>query len=164
MDILWDCHKKLFIVGINKFPILKVIHNKNLLGWKIILIYDYHYKIPRKIWKIRNYSCKNRNFDSVNISDFSITEVLVDSNIGIESDFECTDFMTENIEKTEKAELFHPKTENKIILQWLRKLEIQYKSGNKIQGPESGMKTQDSTSVKLTIIDFKDEWEMEFCS
>ena len=41
----------------------------------------------------------------------------------------------------------------------LRKLGIQYKSGNKVQGPESWMKTQDHTSVKLTIIDFKDEWE-----
>ena len=41
--------------------------------------------------------------------------------------------MTENIEKTEKAELFHPKTEKKIILQLLRKLGIQYKSGNKVQ-------------------------------
>ena len=67
--------------------------------------------------------------------------------------------MTENIEKTEKAELFHPKTEKKIILQLLRKLGIQYKSGNEVQGLESGMKTQDHTSVKLTIIDFKDEWE-----
>ena len=41
----------------------------------------------------------------------------------------------------------------------LRKLGIQYQSGNKVQGPESGMKTQDPTSVMLTIIDFKDEWE-----
>ena len=41
----------------------------------------------------------------------------------------------------------------------LRKFGIQYQSGNEVQGPESGMKTQDSTSVKLTIIDFKDEWE-----
>ena len=81
------------------------------------------------------------------------------SKIDIETDFECTDFMTKNIQKTEKAELFHLKTEKKIILQWLRKLEIQYQSGNKVQGPESGRKTQDPKSVKLTIIDFKDEWE-----
>ena len=77
--------------------------------------------------------------------------------------------MTKNIEKTEKAELFHPKKEKKIILQLLRKLGIQYKSGNKVQGPESGMKTQDRTSLKLTIIDFKDEWEndvllLELCA
>ena len=63
------------------------------------------------------------------------------SKIDIETDFECTDFMTKNIEKTEKAELFHPKTEKKIILQLLRKLGIQYKSGNKVQSLESGMKT-----------------------
>ena len=77
--------------------------------------------------------------------------------------------MTENIEETEKAELFHLKTEKKIILQLLRKLGIQYQSGNKVQGPESGMKTQDPTSVKLTIIYFKDEWEndvllLELCA
>ena len=101
----------------------------------------------------------NRNFNSVNMSDFSIAEVIEDSKIDNETNFECTDLMTKNIETTERAELFHPKTEKNIILQWLQKLGIQNKSGNKVQGPESGMKTQDPTAVKLKTIDFKDEWE-----
>ena len=120
-------------------------------------------KNSEKSEKIESTPEKNRNFHSVNILDFSDTEVLENSKIGNETDPGPTDFMNDNIENTEKTMIFHPRTEKKIILQWLRKLGIHTmttnKSGIKVQGQESGMKVQDPASMKLLTLDLKDEWE-----